>query len=328
MENRFLTRAEAADLIAQGAVLVLAGSEAALAGLPRGRWIGGSTAYFMTAEGGVCDDAHVFGTIIGEASDARSVVLAPGSLPGIAERRYANGFTYLILPGFSEAHRRYALEAGSYPDLFNQPIMGWVAGVHLSQMGRHPPKVFDGLSGTVHENAAVALHVALPDTLAADLDIVNLFTQGTGPAIVFPETEFSVHDCTVDGAAANFARYLGERQIDTRLPLVADYAGAMLNVSVEKVDTAAGAVHFYAPVVAGEIYRIARPVADYARAYADGAGPADEAAAMMSCNCILNYLYAGLEGRQAGGFVGPVTFGEIAYFLMNQTLVRLQIQPG
>lgn len=41
-----------------------------------------------------------------------------------------------------------------------------------------------------------------------------------------------------------------------------------------------------------------------------------------------NFLYAELEGRQAGGFVGPVTFGEIAYVLLNQTLVRLSVSPS
>ncbi len=41
--------------------------------------------------------------------------------------------------------------------------------------------------------------------------------------------------------------------------------------------------------------------------------------------CILNYLYGGLEGKRAGSLQGPVTFGEIAYLLHNQTMVTLTI---
>ena len=69
---------------------------------------------------------------------------------------------------------------------------------------------------------------------------------------------------------------------------------------------------------------LAQPIADYPAAYgkliaAQGTVPT------LSFNCILNYLNASLEGRTTTGFVGPVTFGEIAYILLNQTLVRLDI---
>ncbi|RME83260.1 MAG: hypothetical protein D6785_06920, partial [Planctomycetota bacterium] len=42
---------------------------------------------------------------------------------------------------------------------------------------------------------------------------------------------------------------------------------------------------------------------------------------LFSCNCILNYLYGKLEGKKTGNITGPMTFGEIAYVLLNQTLV-------
>ena len=46
---------------------------------------------------------------------------------------------------------------------------------------------------------------------------------------------------------------------------------------------------------------------------------------LFSCNCILNYQYAELEGEKTKGFTGPVTFGEVAYQLLNQTMVYLTI---
>ncbi|WP_439895878.1 DUF6976 family protein [Alloyangia pacifica] len=45
----------------------------------------------------------------------------------------------------------------------------------------------------------------------------------------------------------------------------------------------------------------------------------------MSCNCILNFPYDPLETKRTGDFTDPVTFGEIAYILLNQTMVRLQL---
>ena len=49
-------------------------------------------------------------------------------------------------------------------------------------------------------------------------------------------------------------------------------------------------------------------------------------ALFFSCNCILNYLYSELEGKKTGGITGPITFGEIAYQLLNQTMVYLTIE--
>ena len=47
---------------------------------------------------------------------------------------------------------------------------------------------------------------------------------------------------------------------------------------------------------------------------------------VFTCNCILNYLYANLEGKKTGSIVGPITFGEIAYMLLNQTMVYLTFE--
>jgi hypothetical protein len=325
MNNIFVTADEAAAHIRKGAVAVVSGTEGVLARLPKGRWVGGTTPYFMAPGGGTIDEARVFFSLIDEATDSRVAVLPPDDLPSLVAGRFANGFSYLLLPAFSEAHRRYALDAAHYPGLYNQPVMGWVTGVNLAEIGKRSPKVFDGLSGRAHENAAALLHIALPEGVEADLDIVNMFTQGDGPAIVFPETQLEASTCTVDGKPANFARWLTDDAIDTKLPLVANYAGAMINVSIQDVNDVQGRVRFYAPVVEGETYRVARPVADYARAYNDGLRRCKDAAAALSCNCILNFLYASLEGKTTGGFIGPVTFGEVGYILLNQTLVRLSL---
>ena len=66
-------------------------------------------------------------------------------------------------------------------------------------------------------------------------------------------------------------------------------------------------------------------MADYLGALESAAGEKQQPAA-FSCNCILNYLYAGLEGKRTGSITGPITFGEIAHQLLNQTIVQLYIR--
>jgi hypothetical protein len=111
---------------------------------------------------------------------------------------------------------------------------------------------------------------------------------------------------------------------DASQPLVADYAGTNINVSIKAVDEKAGRVSFYAPVFPDVDYREAAPVGDYVDAFSKFV-PGD-AQPILSCNCILNYLYGKLEGRRTGPFSGPVTFGEIAHQLLNQTLVYLEAE--
>jgi hypothetical protein len=325
MKNLYLSQDESAALVRSGVMAVFAGSEDALRNLPNGKWIGGTTPYFMTQDGGVIDSKKLFCTVFEEALETKVVTLTATTLPDIAQGRYHDGFSYVLMPAFSDVHSTYAIDGPAYDGLCDQPVMGWVTGVLLSELGTRTPKVFDGTTGRMHEAAALVMHVRLPVGAGVELDIVNLFRQGKGAEIIFPASGFSVGECTVDGVSTNYAHYIRDHGIDTKLPLVADYAGAQVNVCVQSVDEKAGKVAFYAPLVKGESYRVAQPVADYGSAYAAGIGNAADAGRMLTCNCILNFLYAELEGKATAGFVGPVTFGEIAYVLLNQTLVRLSV---
>jgi len=102
------------------------------------------------------------------------------------------------------------------------------------------------------------------------------------------------------------------------------YSGAMVNVSFQGINEADGIVNLYAPVFIGIEYKIADSVDNYVEAFKkalpQGASP------IFSCNCILNFLYSKLEGQVVEKMYGPVTFGEIAYQLVNQTLVYLEIK--
>ena len=47
-----------------------------------------------------------------------------------------------------------------------------------------------------------------------------------------------------------------------------------------------------------------------------------------SCNYVVNFFHAGPWGKSAGGYTGPITFGEVGYILVDQTLVRLPLEYG
>ena len=316
----------ASELINGGGYLVIAGDEGALRQLPKGNWIGGTIPYFMAEQGGTVTRDQVFVNAV-EVFDAPPTLRLYDveALPQLCRNAPENGYTIIVVPAFGPCHSAFAENAPNYEEMFMKPLIGWVAGVHLDDLGRTTPKVVLGSSGEFSDQQVVAIDVPLPPGKYAHVDIVNLFRPGDGDRISFASTGFSATDCQINGKSANLAEYLTAVQADPRLPLVADYCGAMINVSIKGVDVAAGRVDFYAPVFPGMDYRIAAPVGDYVSGF-QAALPKLETGITFSCNCILNFLYSGLEGKRTAGITGPISFGEIAYQLLNQTLVYLTVE--
>jgi hypothetical protein len=317
---------EVQNQIATGKPLFLAGSESALSQLSKGNWIGGTIPYFMDVQGGTCSESHVFVNEVPDcALGAQVVEYTMETLPSICKDAPENGFSFVIMPAGSSAHKAYAQDAPRYEQMYLKPVVGWISGVLVSEIGQKRPKVFNGQTGKNSSECAVVMHVTLPVGKQADLDIVNVFKQGSGDSINFSSSGFSASECLVNGKPVNLAQYMSSTRADSRLPLTADYNGSIVNVSVQSIDEAAGTVNFYAPVFAGLEYRFAEPVSNYVAAF-DSATHSNESLPVFSCNCILNYLYGDLEGKRTGSITGPITFGEIAHQLLNQTLVRLAIR--
>jgi tetratricopeptide (TPR) repeat protein len=304
----------------------VAGDERLLAQLPRGNWVGGTTPYLMTDEqGGLAtrDLLFVYRLPKDERAAPTFSVYDAATIARITEDAPRNGYTYLLIPAFSDVHLTYGKDAPTYKDLFSHPIVGWITGVYLDDLGKDKPKVFNGRTGEAFADKALACHVPLPTGKAMDVEIVNIFERSDGPDIRFETDGFEVTDCSIDGKRINFARWLAENDVDTQLPLIADYSGALINASIQRTDRQAGRVVLYAPVFKGRTYRRAKPVPDYVRAFRSAtAGVSRDVA--FSCNCILNFLYGKLEGEHVG-LPGPFTFGEIAFQLVNQTMVYCQV---
>jgi hypothetical protein len=318
------TKEQVQRMIAEGKSLFLAASAAALSQLPTGSWIGGSIPYFMDAAGGVRDAERIFVTELPEATAGVEIrEYNEQTLADLYRDAPTNGFTFLLVPNEAAFLKTFAHDASSCEGFLVKPVVGWVSGVAIEEIGRQRAIVVDGRSQRAVSESALAMHVSLPTGYFADLEIVNIFKPGSGETITFAASGFEAAECRVNGVPANLAEYIAEHKIDTRIPLTANYSGSILNVSVQSIDGEAGQVHFYAPVFAGIEYRFASPVGDYAKAFAE-AIPHEEKA-LFACNCILNYLYGQLEGHHTGGVTGPITFGEIAHQLLNQTLVQLRI---
>lgn len=316
---------ETSRRILAGECLLLAAEEEVLQSLPAGNWIGGTTPYFMAESGGVVSREVVFITPVpSELLHTGIKIYDTETLPQICTDTPENGVTFLILPVSSAVHLEFAEKAPNYEQMFLRPLMGWISGVHLDDLPRKSAKVFDGRTVSAYADKGVALHGTIASGKRASLGIVNLFHQGEGDVLTFPAVGFHATDCLVNGLPRNFAEYLLEEKIDTRIPLVESCSGS--NVSIQTVDAANGKVDFYAPVFPNQEYRIAEPVSDYLTSFRS-ALPAGVHTS-FSCNCILNFLYSELEGKVTEGVTGPVTFGEIAYQLLNQTLVYLSIEDA
>jgi len=304
----------------------VSGDENLLSQLPEGNWIGGTIPYMMTEEkGGLTtrDSLLVQQLPHDEQAPSRVSVYDAKTIARIPEDEPASGYTFLVIPAFSDVHLAYGKDAPTFKNIFSHPIVGWVTGIHLDDLGKKKPKVFNGRTGEAYSDKAIGLHVPLPEGKAAVVDIVNIFERSEGPDIRFEADGFTVTDSLIDGERTNFARWLTEQKVDTKLPLMADYDGALINVSIQSVDLEAGKVSLYAPVFKDRTYRVAKPVLDYVEAFKAVTNRVSHDVP-FACNCVLNYLYGRLEGAQAG-LPGPFTFGEIAYRLLNQTMVYCEV---
>lgn len=94
---------------------------------------------------------------------------------------------------------------------------------------------------------------------------------------------------------------------------------------IMRIDPKRKLVHLYAPVFSGIRYKLARPISNYVDSFTNQLPKELDKQVIFSCNCVLNYFYSELEGRQTSHILGPITFGEIAYQLINQTMVYLTI---
>jgi len=321
-----MTFEQVEKLILAGKYLFLAASETQLARLPKGNWIAGTIPYFMTESGGIVSHELIQVTelpiCVTNIKIKKYTHIEIKSLP---KNYYQNGLSFIVIPAFSKVHQIFAKDCSQWENIFNQPLTGWVAGVDLKQTS-DSPKVFNGETLEALTDEALVMHIELPTSYIAKANIINIFEQSRGDVITFDKSGFDVESALVNNQKVNFANYLKDKSVDLQCPLVANYMGAMINVSFRDIDSVNNKVRLYAPVFPGVEYRLANPVINYEAQFEAAIEKQNIKNPLFSCNCILNFLYAKLEGKKLGQFSSAMTFGEIAYMLLNQTLVYVTIE--
>ena len=314
---------EASKLVESGKVYHIAATEALLKKLPKGNWIGGSTEYFVAKTGGEISNEKL-SVIELPCEDFSIKAYSTAEIENVATDAFGNGFSIVIIPFDSVVHKDYARNAPGYKDIFMKNTVGWISGMNLGVAGQTPIAV-EGTEAAAYADKAVAIHLKVPDSKSVNVGIINIFSQDkSSPIITFAEEGFSITKCFIDGKETVFADYIAQNKIDTKLPLVGDYAGNGVNVSFKSIEN--GIVHLYAPVFKNIKYRIAASIANYENEFNSKLIPFKGKSSVFSCNCILNFLYGNLEGKRLDTFFGPITFGEVAYQLVNQTLVYVTVE--
>ena len=143
-----ITFDEVSKKIMDGALLHVAGTETLLKKLPKGKWIGGSTEYFMTKDGGVVSNDRLFVT---EFPYENFSIKSYGTdeIENVAADAFDNGFSIVIMPFDSAVHKKYAEKAAGFKDMFLKNITGWVSGVNLGVAGQ-TPTVVNGMTPSAY----------------------------------------------------------------------------------------------------------------------------------------------------------------------------------
>lgn len=326
MTNQLYKVSEVIQMIEMEKVLLLAGDESLLDKLPAGNWVGGTIPYFMTKQGGMFTRELIYvNDITEQISDFEIKHYDSNNIHKIVEQSFNNGFSFLVLPGLTDVWSKYALESPEWEDIYVNPIVGWVSGVKYEDFGKIKPKAYAG--NKPFTDQAVVMHVKIPNDKVARVEIINVYEQGDGDEIYFEKRGFGNNECIINGKRRNLCQYLKENNIDETLPLVANYAGANINVgSIWDKDNMRA--DLFAPVFPDIPYKVAKPRDfDYAREFESHIAKEQSSHNIIfSCNCLFNYVNFGLEGKNIADVSGPVTFGEVAYHVVNQTFVYLVIE--
>jgi len=314
---------ETVKKINEGGLLHISGTQTLLEKLPKGNWLGGTGEHFMGADGGVVTKELFFVTPMPYETYKIQTYTAD-TIKNIVVDGYDNGFTVIILPYGSAIAAEYALNNNNYEDMYMRPIAGWVAGRNINNP-EQIPKVGNGQLGEIYEDKGVAVHIQLPKDQVASVNIVNIFSPNADfPVLEFEDQDFIIYNCLVNGEKKPFADFLKEYNVSSMAPMIGDYSGAEVNISIVQV-LEDGGVQLGAPPAKGIKYRWATPEADYAGAFQSHAKELEGKNIAFACNCLYNFMYGQLEGKQIPVFAGPATWGEIAYKLVNQTFVYVAI---
>lgn len=325
MERKLYTKEEVIKFISEGKKMVLSAGENILDQLPKGDWIAGTSPYFMNTDAGICTENKIFvDDFTNTVEDVKIKKYNKNNIKNIAVDAFENGLTVLILSMDSDTLVEFSINSFNYEEIFTNPIVGFVAGCNFEELSKTCPKSYNGQTGEKYNEEAVAIHFKLPHNKVARTEIINLETiDENSPQIQFPKTSFIQSECTIDGKEYNIADFLHKKNYKENYPIIANYSGALINRDVKKIDVENGEVSFYAPVFSDETYYLANLVDNYQELFINKASTRDFNIT-YSCACVSYYLMGNLENKKID-IEGVFAFGEIAFQLLNKTMVYVEI---
>ena len=325
MKNKLYTLEEAKEILGKGQAAIVGAEENLLSQLPTGNWIGGTMPYFMGAEGGTVSKEKVFLNFLNDPLEINKIkAYEENALSAIFDDYPEWGVSFIILPGFSSCARHYPFVVRASNDVLKSPIIGWTSGVLWEEIGKKTPKVIDGSTGKLHDNRALVMHCDLPSSITPEIGIINI-QEPEGPYLEFEEEITEVKEAVIDGEKQSIYDYFKSKGMDIARPIITDVNGSLINTSILAYNDEAKTVTFATPVWPGYKYRISKPLADYEEKF-EKEYKAIKEQIHFNCNCLYNYFFANLEGKKTGDVTGLITFGEVAYLLLNQTMVYLTLK--
>jgi len=304
--------------IEKGSPLMIAGLKETLEQLPKGNWIGGTIPFFNHGEQ---ENMLEISTIPEGVRKVKLKVYSIDNIHYIRHDAYDKGFSLLILPAESRIHHSFAMNSRDYPFQNKGTLAGWVAG--YPQDKTDEAYVIYGPNGTWFQDKAVVLHSELKELYSAELETLNLFEPGEGPDIQFKESGFSCKELIFNGSEQDLASFRKEFPSDMNTPLISMEVQRTGNVSIRELSE--NRLSFYAPVFRDQTYRMAQTIPRYHETFQEKLRIMQEETeqTVFTCNCVLNHLQAGADEDELHH--GPVSFGEIAEHLLNQTALTLRI---
>ncbi|PID90491.1 MAG: hypothetical protein CSA97_02525 [Bacteroidetes bacterium] len=330
MVNRILHREEVVALIEQGRTLVLAASQPELLGLPQGQWIGGIATHFLTEHGPreLQQGIHVI--------DLTDFIVAPRiqayqslSLDDLYVNTPSEGFTYAIMPGYTEVHRLFALYSYSTPSAADVPLVGWVAGSGAGTTTTYETLVFNGATGEMLADTIVAMHCHLREGFTFHAQAYTPMLPDRQTEIHFPEYSFMVDGIVVNGNPWRIYDYLQDLHARGRyaIHLELDQTPHFI---VPFTDPTTRMGFLSSPALPNVTYHesyLAPSSVDLCKSFLNAEPEGQEVfATTIGCYCLYESFACAKEENPV--LPGIFAYGEICGVLRNNYLLRLSITTG
>jgi hypothetical protein len=300
-------------MIGEGLYLILAGERETLQQLPAGNWMAGSTpSYVSSGQPGEIAKNQLYVNQVPEyAVNVEIKTYDAENLRHIFTEGPDNGFTVLLLPFASEILREYALHAFDYENFGLVPLIGWVAGTGNTWESLQTDVVMYGPDATAHLNKAIVMHVGLPADKYAEIHIHSPFKIHSDVTVVFDENTVAPQEALINGERQNLREYMIRHNINFQYPLIVNLAG--INICVT-FNYDASQLTTMTALFKGVNYHFSEPDTQVWEI------PQDRIYAL----CCLYYII-NPDPEKLSQMTGPVTYGEIAYQMVTQSVVYLTI---